>query len=1080
NHFDESYSPLPTGDVTQTIGDLSPNTTYYVQSVIELNRSPSVEKIYYVSPIIEFTTKNPIDLSKTTESGDGYEVSGSKMPLPPEEQTTPPTPVDDPDRVLTITEDGDYEIIQSYGSGTSLFKQIEVDPYVNATITIKDIDVTSKEGQENQVEKSTFTLKPGTAINLILEGENSLRQAHEKGNAALDVSDGAAVTISGIGSLTATSGGAGAGIGGRPGERGGTITIDSGTVTAQGGAGSAGIGGCEIGEGSITINGGNVAATGGLGGAGIGGGGVLLGAGVSDDLGGSVKISGGTVTAIGSAYSAGIGGGIKGCSGLIEISSKADVTAIGGNLGAGIGSGYDFGGSPRLIQIKGGVVRATGGPAGAGIGGGSASSTVAIEISGVADVAATGGADLGEYTAGAGIGGGGSGIYGTAASANISISPSAVVKAFAASATPGSSGKRAIDASENNAGGAYYVNAYLDVAPQQASRLDVYAGGGDDKTGELTLPAGYAGFAYVTGNEEQNDKIMAYKAEDGAALGKVVRVEGNSSEITSTNGNAALAVKLLFTGPYAIDLSTTIQNGVGYTVSGTTMPSSPSQQITDPDRVLTFKAGEEERTYHITQSGGNGTSLYKQLVVEEDVEATISIGGIDVTSKEQDKPTFALGTGADIDLILQGSNSLSQTASATGNNAALSVPAGATVSISGAGSLTATGGAGGAGIGGGANQAAGTITIASGAVTATGGTGGAGIGGVNDQAAGTITITNGDVTATGGTDGAGIGGGALNIAHAARVIAYASSSAANGKRAIDATGGNGGSGYYVNAYFSAPVSNAPVTLDVYDAESKLYESFNLPANYAGFAYSTRAESTQDDAILVRSGDVPLGQLARVADNSPVITSTKGSQALNVKFRTTSLKVSNAVTGAYADDTKDFTFTVTFTNKDDVPFGEGQTFAITGGGIGNVNAPILPSDKKLTTDEYGKATFTLRHGQWIKIDDIVKDGKVRIVESNYSGYTPSFVDSWDNTGVPVEDDDTETLSMVDYGLRTIDFTNTRETVVISGIVDAADSAPFIILAAGLLALLWFRRKAVAMVRFAEAQARIRDLCGDARS
>ena len=125
-----------------------------------------------------------------------------------------------------------------------------------------------------------------------------------------------------------------------------TITISGGSVTATGG--SAGIGGGAYkNAGTIVINGGTVTATSKGRGAGIGGGG---GAWAGDDMGigGSITINGGTVTAQGGEYSAGIGGGGTDAqagnksgaqaSGDITITGGV-VKATGGKYAPGIGSG---------------------------------------------------------------------------------------------------------------------------------------------------------------------------------------------------------------------------------------------------------------------------------------------------------------------------------------------------------------------------------------------------------------------------------------------------------------------------------------------------------------------------------------------------------------------------------------------------------------------------------------------------------------------------------------------------------------------------------------------------------------------
>ena len=205
-----------------------------------------------------------------------------------------------------------------------------------------------------------------------------------------------------MGTLTATGGSYGAGIGGRNGDRngssGGNITINGGNVTATGGDEAAGIGGGVFGSGgNITINGGNVTATSGNEAAGIGGG--------QGGSGGNITINGGNVTATSEAFAAGIGGG----SGAGSDASGGNITINGGNVtatseafAAGIGGGQESSGGN--ITINGGTVTATGGPEGAGIGSGSHGSYDTITING-GSVTATGG----ELAAGIGDGSGGSG-----------------------------------------------------------------------------------------------------------------------------------------------------------------------------------------------------------------------------------------------------------------------------------------------------------------------------------------------------------------------------------------------------------------------------------------------------------------------------------------------------------------------------------------------------------------------------------------------------------------------------------------------------------------------------------------------
>ncbi|MBR6006571.1 MAG: InlB B-repeat-containing protein, partial [Clostridia bacterium] len=143
------------------------------------------------------------------------------------------------------------------------------------------------------------------------------------------------------GSVTATGGVDGAGIGGGKEGSGGEITISGGSVTAKGGAKSAGIGGgCSGYNELIAISGGTVTAAGGNGGAGIGS---------AYDLSGEIKISGGCITAVSSANSAVIGGAswIEISGGQVTAVNESDSSApaIGGdyeNVELGLTNPTDF------------------------------------------------------------------------------------------------------------------------------------------------------------------------------------------------------------------------------------------------------------------------------------------------------------------------------------------------------------------------------------------------------------------------------------------------------------------------------------------------------------------------------------------------------------------------------------------------------------------------------------------------------------------------------------------------------------------------------------------------------------------
>ena len=107
---------------------------------------------------------------------------------------------------------------------------------------------------------------------IILAGENSVKGFYED-YPGIFVPANKTLTIQGDGSLTASSNGYGAGIGGGMTIACGNITIEGGTINAQGGTDAAGIGGgWSASCGNISITGGTVTATGGYQAAGIGSG----------------------------------------------------------------------------------------------------------------------------------------------------------------------------------------------------------------------------------------------------------------------------------------------------------------------------------------------------------------------------------------------------------------------------------------------------------------------------------------------------------------------------------------------------------------------------------------------------------------------------------------------------------------------------------------------------------------------------------------------------------------------------------------------------------------------------------------
>ena len=281
-------------------------------------------------------------------------------------------------------------------------------------LTLKDVKIDVSDTGSYWVEgKAALSVQGKGNVEIELDGNNELKSGVQRAGLEKNTSTSTGTLTlkddkeAGSGSLKATGGKYGAGIGGGNYGSGENITITGGRVNATGGWGSAGIGGGNYGSGNygsgknITIKGGTVTAKGGDCGAGIGGG--------NGGIGENIKITDGTVNATGGWGGAGIGGGDGGYGGYgngknITI-TDGTVTATGGIHGAGIGGGDS--GIGENITITDGTVTATGGIHGAGIGGGVNASGSNVTVSGAAQVTATAGKSDGYYGAGATIGSGG-------------------------------------------------------------------------------------------------------------------------------------------------------------------------------------------------------------------------------------------------------------------------------------------------------------------------------------------------------------------------------------------------------------------------------------------------------------------------------------------------------------------------------------------------------------------------------------------------------------------------------------------------------------------------------------------------
>lgn len=214
-------------------------------------------------------------------------------------------------------------------------------------------------------------------------------------------------------------------------------------------------------------------------------------------------------------------------------------------------------------------------------------------------------------------------------------------------------------------------------------------------------------------------------------------------------------------------------------------------------------------------------------------------------------------------------------------------------------------------------------------------------------------------------------------------------------------------------------------------------SFTLPAEkippVSGYVFTDWKVGTNG----VRQGNTTV-QLPNVAVNTDIY----------LIYERVSVTVSKEVSGAYADKTRDFTFTIKFADNSGTPLASGTRLAYTGGIIPGSGAPV-PAGGTLTLDSGGKATFTLRHGQTITIAEVPADGRVWITEADVTGYTASWRDGALSPGIG-----TFTDELIMSGMdKTVAFTNTYGDIVPTGIwTDNARPALLLALFAGVPILL----------------------------
>lgn len=272
------------------------------------------------------------------------------------------------DAVTLDIADGNIEVsvnaegVQTAKQGDQTYTGVFV---VTGTSTTSKLVIKGSSGTAAKVYLNDLhiTVSSGAAVSvsgdvdLYIEGSSVLQSGENC--AGIQKEDDGQLTIDGSGSLEATGGQSGAGIGGAFHKSGNNITINGGKIIAQSTTGygwGAGIGGGNEGNGNnITINGGDVTAIGGSEAAGIGGG---IHASAEN-----ITINGGTVTAKAGGGAAAIGGGhanphggkgtnINLVGGDVTVQSNHGVATIGGVDGE-IPIPSTFGGSLTYLDADG-------------------------------------------------------------------------------------------------------------------------------------------------------------------------------------------------------------------------------------------------------------------------------------------------------------------------------------------------------------------------------------------------------------------------------------------------------------------------------------------------------------------------------------------------------------------------------------------------------------------------------------------------------------------------------------------------------------------------------------------------------
>lgn len=259
-------------------------------------------------------------------------------------------------------------------------------------------------------------------------------------------------------------------------------------------------------------------------------------------------------------------------------------------------------------------------------------------------------------------------------------------------------------------------------------------------------------------------------------------------------------------------------------------------------------------------------------------------------------------------------------------------------------------------------------------------------------------------------------------------------------------------GEYVYSVRESNSSDVGVTYSLAEYTMKVYVK-----NSANGPYISAVTVEQ---ILDQETGAPISAVKVDPGDKPDDGTGNGFRFINTYLRTTDLKVSNTVVGDYADLTKDFNYKLVMDKAnvvDGTPNYAGTIYNADG-------TPVSGGTVSIIADGTTENAFSLKHGQYLVIEEVASGSTYRITQDGEENYTPAVVvtenavagsSQGDVTGNPLA---TGTKKIGD-GANIADFKNTYVEPSITGII--MNNLPFILMIglgiAGIIGFFVIRRR-----------------------